>query len=250
MTAVIELNEVSFTYTGQLVLEDIDLTVGDGEFLGLVGPNASGKSTLLKVILGLLRPTRGRVRVFGRPPSESRKAIGYVPQFATFRRDFPISVTDMVLLGRLGGGATRNLGGYRAADRRAAAEAMAEAQVFDVRTRPIGTLSGGQLQRALVARALVSNPRLLILDEPTANIDVMAEEDIFGLFRRLNERMTIVVVSHDVGFITKYVHRVACLNRTLVCHQTGAITGEVIEQLYGMPVRLIDHGHQSGVHPG
>jgi zinc transport system ATP-binding protein len=220
MSHAIELENVSFSYGGPLVLEAIDLDIEEGEFLGLVGPNASGKSTLLKVILGLHRPTMGQVRVFGGNPSEARRRIGYVPQFATFRRDFPISVSDMVLLGRLG--ATRVL----------------------VRSRPIGTLSGGQLQRALVARALVSDPRLLILDEPTANIDVLAEEDIFQLFRQLNERMTIIVVSHDIGFISQYVQRVACLNRTLVCHKTGDITGEVIAQLYGTPVRLIDHGHE------
>jgi zinc transport system ATP-binding protein len=241
MSGAIELERVSFSYGGPLVLEDIDLTVEQGEFIGLVGPNASGKSTLLKVILGLFRPTTGRVRVLGRNPVDARQAIGYVPQFATFRRDFPILVQDMVLLGRLG--ATRVLGGYRAEDRTAAERAMREAQVWDVRANPIGMLSGGQLQRALVARALVSNPEILILDEPTSNIDVLAEADIFELFRTLNERMTIVVVSHDVGFITQYVHRVACLNRTLVCHPTGAITGEVIAQLYGTPVRLIDHGH-------
>ncbi|NNG15188.1 MAG: ABC transporter ATP-binding protein, partial [Gemmatimonadales bacterium] len=230
MSHAIELGKVSFSYGGPLVLEDIDLDIEEGEFLGLVGPNASGKSTLLKVILGLHRPTAGQVRVFGRNPSEARHTIGYVPQFATFRRDFPISVNDMVLLGRLG--ATRVMGGYRADDRRKAERAMREAQVWDVRSRPIGTLSGGQLQRALVARALVSDPRLLILDEPTANIDVLAEEDIFQLFRQLNERMTIIVVSHDIGFISQYVQRVACLNRTLVCPQTGDITGEVIAQLY------------------
>jgi zinc transport system ATP-binding protein len=241
MSTAIELKNVSFSYGGPLVLEDIDLDIAEGEFLGLVGPNASGKSTLLKVILGLYRPTSGVVRVFGREPSAARHSIGYVPQFATFRRDFPISVVDMVLLGRLG--STRALGGYRAEDREAAEQAMREAQVWDVRSRPIATLSGGQLQRALVARALVSSPRLLILDEPTANIDVLAEEDIFQLFRQLNERMTIIVVSHDIGFISQYVQRVACLNRTLVCHQTDDITGEVIAQLYGTPVRLIDHGH-------
>ncbi len=241
MSGAVELQRVSFSYGGPLVLEDIDLVVEEGEFLGLVGPNASGKSTLLKVMLGLLRPSAGRVRIFGRHPADSRHAIGYVPQFATFRRDFPILVQDMVLLGRLG--TTRAVGGYGAEDRTAAERAMRETQVWDVRAAPIGTLSGGQLQRALVARALVSNPKLLILDEPTSNIDVLAEADIFQLFRALNERMTIVVVSHDVGFITQYVHRVACLNRTLVCHPTGAITGEVIAQLYGTPVRLIDHGH-------
>ena len=118
---------------------------------------------------------------------------------------------------------------------------MTETEVLDLRRRPLGTLSGGQLQRVLVARALACDPRILILDEPTANIDMRAETEIFDLFKALNQRMTIVVVSHDIGFISRYVTRVACLNRTLLCHQPVPIGAEVIEQLYGMPVQLIPH---------
>jgi len=241
MKPIIELKDVSFSYDiGPPALEHVSLAVEEGEFLGLVGPNGGGKSTLLKLVLGLLRPDEGEVRVAGGSPHEACRTIGYVPQYARFARDFPISVEETVLLGRLG--ATRFLGGYRTADREVARRVMAEAEVLDLRSRPLGTLSGGQLQRVLVARALASEPRILILDEPTANIDQRAETEIFDLFKALNRRMTIVVVSHDIGFISRYVTRVACLNRTLLCHRPVPIGAEMIEQLYGIAVQRIPHG--------
>lgn len=240
MTAIIDIRNISFAYdSGPLVLEHIDLAVEEGEFLGLVGPNGGGKSTLLKLVLGLLQPSSGEIRVAGLPPHAARKTIGYVPQYARFGRDFPITVEETVLIGRLG--ATRLLGGYDAADREAARQAMAEAEVLDLRQRPLGTLSGGQLQRVLVARALAGEPRILILDEPTANIDLRVKTEIFDLFKALNARMTIVVVSHDIGFISSYVTRVACLNRTLLCHTPVPVGMEMIERLYGMPVQRIPH---------
>jgi zinc transport system ATP-binding protein len=212
-----------------------------GEFMGLVGPNAGGKSTLLKLILGLLRPQSGRIRVLGAAPEEARRRVGYVPQYPSFQRDFPISVEQVVLLGRLG--STPSLGWYRRADREAALHALAEVEAADLARRRIGTLSGGQLQRVLLARALVGEPQILILDEPTANIDQRAEGDIFDLLAMLNARLTILVVSHDIAFISSYVDRVACLNRTLVCHRTDAIDAELIHQLYGEAVRSVAHRH-------
>lgn len=241
MKPVVQVEDVSFSYTGPPVLKHITLEVQEGEFLGLVGPNGGGKSTLLKIILGLLKPTAGRVRVFGKPPQAGREDIGYVPQFASFLRDFPISVRDAVLLGRLG--KTRLFGRYTRADKEAARTVMKEAHILHLRNRPIETLSGGQLQRVLVARALTCEPKLLILDEPTSNIDLRGEEDIFDLFRQLNERLTLIVVSHDIAFISEYVNRVACLNQTLVCHQAEAVCGELIEALYGEPVHAIHHAH-------
>ena len=154
-------------------------------------------------------------------------------------RDFPVTVEETVLLGRLG--KTRALLGYRAHDRALARRAMGETGVAELRARPIGTLSGGQLQRVLIARALAGEPRILLLDEPTANIDLRAEVDIFDLLKTFNARMTIVVVSHDIGFISPYVTRIACLNRTLLCHTASPISGEQIERLYGAPVRMIRH---------
>jgi zinc transport system ATP-binding protein len=246
-TAAVAIAGVSFSYGDAPVLEGVDLDVAQGEFLGLVGPNAGGKSTLLRLILGLLEPQAGQVLVLGRPAAEARRLLGYVPQHPGFPRDFPITVEQVVLMGRLGLGRgwRRWLGGWSPADRAAARAALLEVQAADLANRQIGTLSGGQLQRVLVARALVGEPRLLILDEPTANIDQRMEGEIFELLRALNARMTILVVSHDVAFISAYVSRVACLNRTLVCHRTEAINGRVIHDLYGEDVRRVAHGHHA-----
>ncbi len=238
--AAIELKEVSFAYHRAPVLEGVDLHVHEGEFLGIVGPNAGGKTTLLKLILGLLEPHSGSVRIEGKTPRQMRCSLGYLPQFPTFPRDFPITVEQTVLMGRIG---ALSPGCHSEADRQAARSALEEMEAGDLLKRQIGSLSGGQLQRVLLARALVSEPRILILDEPTANIDQRMEGDIFELLKRLNERMTILVVSHDVGFISSYVNRVACINRTLVCHHTDAIDGQVIQELYGESVRMVAHRH-------
>jgi zinc transport system ATP-binding protein len=239
--AVIELRGLSFAYGAVPVLENVDLAVGTGEFLGIVGPNAGGKSTLLKLILGLLEPTAGTVRVLGRSPQAASREIGYVPQYPAFARDFPVTVEQVVLTGRLGRG--RLLGGYDAGDREMARWVMTQTEIADLASRRIATLSGGQLQRVLVARALACEPQILILDEPTANIDMRVESDIFDLLRVLNQRMTILVVSHDVAFISAYVRRVACVNRTLLCHATESIDGQVIHDLYGGDVRRVAHAH-------
>jgi zinc transport system ATP-binding protein len=172
-----------------------------------------------------------------------------VAQHPSFHRDFPISVEQVVLLGRIGFGRRSGMlsallpGRFGAADRSAARRALEEVEADDLAARQIGSLSGGQLQRVLLARALVSEPPVLILDEPTANIDQRMESDIFDLLKRLNERMAILVVSHDIGFISGYVTRVACINRTLVCHSTDAIDGQVIQDLYGENVRMVAHRH-------
>lgn len=246
---VIDLQGVSFAYGQMPVLEDISLQVRDGEFLGIVGPNGGGKSTLLRLILGLLSPQTGRVRVLGRRPRGARRLLGYVAQYPSFPRDFPISVEQVVLLGRLRAPSRRNWltalapGGFNATDRGAARQALGEVDAADLASRQIGELSGGQLQRVLLARAIVSEPRILILDEPTANMDQRLEGEIFDLLRQLNDRMTILVVSHDVAFISSYVTRVACVSGTLVCHGTDAIDGQVIQDLYGEHVRMVAHGH-------
>ncbi|HYW91602.1 MAG TPA: ABC transporter ATP-binding protein [Gammaproteobacteria bacterium] len=247
MSPVIRLQGVSFSYGGPRVLDDVTLEVTRGEFLGVIGPNGSGKSTLLRLILGLIRPDTGQITVLGRPPKAARRAVGYVPQFTTFARDFPISVEGTVLMGRLG--RTRWLGGYSASDRSRARRAMQETEIGSLAARPLASLSGGQLQRVLIARALACDPEILLLDEPTANVDLGAERTLFDLLRSFNRRMTIVVVSHDVGFISEYVERVACLNRTLVCHRTAELTGEAIQELYGRPVHLIRHDLGAGESP-
>ncbi len=249
MKPVIDIKSLNFSYGNVPTLSGIDLTVDDGEFLGIVGPNAGGKSTLRKLILGLLQPQSGIVRVLDRSPLAASRMLGYVPQYPSFPRDFPISVEQAVQLGRLGlrrdGGRWHALwpGRVSGADREAVRRALDEVEAEEIAKRQIGSLSGGQLQRVLLARALVGEPRILILDEPTANIDQRLEGEIFDLLKVLNERMTILVVSHDVAFISRYVSRVACVNRTLVCHRTDAVDGAVIQELYGEDVRMIAHGH-------
>ncbi len=240
-TPVISIRDVTFSYSGPRVLEGVSLDVGEGEFLGVVGPNAGGKSTLLKLILGLLQPVSGSIEVLGQRPQVVSRRVGYVPQYPAFGRDFPITVEQVVLMGRLGNSGW--FGGYGKEDHRIAHRAMVETEVAALARRQISTLSGGQLQRVLVARALACEPSILILDEPTANIDMRVETDIFDLLKQLNRRMTIIVVSHDVGFISRYVDRVACLNRTLVCHQTSCIDGQMIDELYGSHVHMVEHLH-------
>ncbi len=235
----VDLRGVSAGYGAADVIEDVSLQVPPGEFLGIIGPNGGGKSTLLKVILGLLPARCGAVRLLGEPPQVSRRRAGYVPQYAAFTRDFPIAVRDVVLTGRLGRGGLRL--GFSAADREVAWRCLEETEIPHLARRPVGALSGGELQRALIARALAAEPEVLLLDEPTANIDPGVERNLFALLADLNRRMTILVVSHDLGFISGQVRRVACLNRTLVCHPTEAVTGEAIAALYGHGVRVVEH---------
>jgi len=239
--AIISVEDVSFAYDNIPVLENVSLEVEEKEFLGIIGPNAGGKSTLLKLMLGLLKPQSGLIRIQGKKPRQQRNIIGYVPQYPAFSRDFPITVKQAVLLGRLG---MRGLyGRYNKEDYQAVEQALAEVEAENLAGRLIGALSGGQLQRVLLARALVSDPQILILDEPTANIDMRLESDIFDQLKRLNERMSIIVVSHDIAFISDYVNRVACLNRTMVCHHTDNIDGLMVQDLYGENVRMVAHHH-------
>ncbi len=237
----IEIQDLSFSYGKAPVLDHISLEVPEQEFLGIVGPNAGGKSTLLKIILGLLKPRQGKVRVLGVSPVQARRHLGYVPQYPAFARDFPVTVEQVVLMGRLGQG--KIIGGYNRRDREISRRVMVETEILDLAQRRISQLSGGQLQRTLVARALACEPRILLLDEPTANIDMRVENELFDLLKILNQRMTILVVSHDIAFISGYVHRVACLNRTLICHHTENIDGQVIQQLYDGDVRMVAHKH-------
>ena len=238
MNAVIEIDDLNFSYGSINVLSSISLEIGEEEFFGIIGPNASGKSTLLKLILGLMAPDSGRIQVLGHSPQKVRHRIGYVPQHSTFRRDFPITVSEVIRLGQLG---STYINSGQANDKlRSAMELEA---VNEIEDRQIGTLSGGELQRVLIARALACDPEILILDEPTANIDLRAEEDIFTLLKQYNEHMTIIVVSHDIAFISGFVNRVGCLNRTLITHFTEDVSGKTIEELYGGSVKMIHHIH-------
>ena len=239
---MLSITNLTVRLGGRVIFENASLSVPTGHRTGLVGRNGSGKTTLLKIIMGALTPDKGSVEVLGKPPFQSVKEIGYMPQLTPFSRDFPISVEEVVLMGRLG--KTSSIGFFNKADKCAAEKAMNDVEILELRKRAIGSLSGGQLQRVLIARALTCEPRIVILDEPTANVDMKIEKDIFDLLKQLNENVTIIVVTHDIGFISQYIDRVACINRTLICHPTSELTGETIENMYGSHMHMVHHHHE------
>lgn len=237
---IVRLRNIRVNYGEVSVLEGISLSIFRHDFLGIIGPNGGGKSTLLKVILGLVKPHSGRVSVFGTSPEHARRRIGYVAQRPSFDRDFPASVGDVVLMGCYGQvGLIRR---YRRQDREAAAKALARVGMAENRNKQIGRLSGGEQQRVFVARALVAEPELLLLDEPTASIDPTLQSEFYELLEELKESLTIVMVSHDIGAISVYVDKIACLNRELYYHGDREITPEILEATYKCPVQLITHG--------
>ena len=239
--AVITMRDVTFSYDGYPVLEDVHVKVSRGEFACIVGPNGGGKTTLLKLVLGLLQPGQGSVRVFGVPPAQARARMGYVPQSYAYDPQFPVRVMDVVLMGRVH--QSRWLGPYSRGDKDAAAEALRQVKLLDLHNRPLAALSGGQRQRVIIARALVCEPELLLLDEPTASLDLAFENELYDLLRELNRHMTIVMVSHDVGFVSGVVSKVICVKRKVVVHPTTEITGEIIQEIYGSDVRMVRHDH-------
>jgi len=237
----IELQGVNLRRGDVHVLEDVDLRVERRDFLAVLGPNGSGKSSLLRVILGLLAPQSGSVRVLGGTPREARGRVGYVPQRAAFDLDFPILSEEVVLTGRLA--RRRWLRSYDAADRAAARSALETMESVHLADRPVGALSGGELQRVLIARALAMEPELLLLDEPTASLDERIGRGVWEILEELSRTITLVLVSHDIGAISQYVRSVACLNRQLHTHPDGELTDEMLEATYGCPVDLLAHGH-------
>ncbi|PIE35348.1 ABC transporter [candidate division KSB3 bacterium] len=229
-----------FSYGTEPVLKDINLSLSPLEFLTVIGPNGGGKTTLLKLLLGLLEPTQGNVQVLGMPPKKSRRHIGYVPQNSTIDSRFPVTVRDVVLMGRLG---RIPLGRrYRGEDREMADHALQQVNMFEFRDRQIGKLSGGQQQRTFIARALVTQPQLLLLDEPTASVDSQIKRDIYDLLHELNTRITIMMISHDIGVVSSHAKTIACLNCQLFYHNDKDISPDMLAETYQCPVDLIAHG--------
>ena len=236
----IVLEDISFGFHKSPVLENVDLVVNQGEFASIVGPNGGGKTTLLKLILGLLQPDRGRVWVFGRSPEEAREKIGYMPQFAHLDMNFPATVLDVVLMGRLG----KKKFWFSRQDRKEACRAIDEVDMAPHLRTGFNELSGGQKQRVLIARALCANPSILLLDEPTANVDHETEENLFSILQKLNASMTILLVSHDLGFVSKYVKSVICVNRRVVVHPTTLMDGALIKDIYHGDLKMVRHDHR------
>jgi zinc transport system ATP-binding protein len=233
---LLEARDVTFGYGPEVVLEHVNLAIYPRDYLAIIGPNGGGKTTLLKLFLGLLGPQRGEIVV--RLPSR-RGRMGYVPQFSTFDRGFPLRVEDVVLMGRLG--VRGLLRPYNWEDRAAAARVLGRLRLAALARDHIRELSGGQLQRVLIARAVVSDPDVLFLDEPTASIDAESREVLREMLEELNQRIPIVVVTHDVTAISPSVRHIACVNRTL--HDHGPqLDAELLEEAYGCPVELVAHG--------
>jgi zinc transport system ATP-binding protein len=240
----IRIRRLDFAYHGFPVLEKVDLEIPEGELASIVGPNGGGKTPLLKLILGLLQPQHGTIEIFGRPPEKARREIGYLPQHAHLDPLFPVSVLNVVLMGQLGRPGKTIFSGYSKKARETAIGALREVGLSDCADKSFHHLSGGQRQRVLIARALATEPRLLLLDEPAANIDPRSEENLYETLARLNRRMTILLVSHDLGMVSQVVRSVVCVNRKVVIHPTSAIDGTLIREIYGGDFHLVRHDHR------
>lgn len=252
----IEINCLAFAHSGEPVLENVSLTVEQGEFLALIGPNGGGKTTLLRLVLGLLTPDAGTVRVFGREPSTMSARMGYVPQFSTLRSDFPASVLDMVLMGAARPGLLG--GGWRTgkAEKETALSHLETLGLTDMAQHPVGGLSGGQRQRALVARALMGRPAdaripfLLLLDEPTASIDPQGKFCFYEFMGKLRGSVTILVVSHDLFIASPFFSHIAFINRTITPLPDTRLTPETLSRLFGTHLHecpVADLQHAGGV---
>lgn len=237
----VHIDNLSVYYGQTPAIAGVCLDVEAGEYLGIIGPNGGGKSTLLKAIVGLLPPASGTVQVFGRDAKEKKTMIGYIPQFAAMDRSFPITVLEVVLTGRLKSGLSPFFR-YSSEDRKIAYELLDKVGISGLARRGISELSGGEFQKMLIARALAVDPALLLLDEPTASVDAGSRVQIYDLLDQLNRHMTIILVTHDLLAVSSQVRRLACLNGSLVYHGEPELTESVVNNLYGCPVDLIAHG--------
>ncbi|MEE9369315.1 MAG: ABC transporter ATP-binding protein [Pontiella sp.] len=235
----IQIENLDFAYGAVSVLEKANLSIGDKEFVSVVGPNGGGKTTLLKILLGLEEAQSGSVSVFGEAPAVGRKWIGYLPQHSHLDAKFPVTSIDVVLMGLLG--KTRNIGFYTKSDRLVAHEMLSRVGLENLSNRPLASLSGGQRQRVLIARALVCEPRLLLLDEPTSSLDDYVERELYDLLKKLNKELTIMVVSHDIRFVSSYVEKVICVNREVHVHPTSDIDENIIHDMYGQQIAMVRH---------
>lgn len=238
---VIQVQNLDFAYNHHPVLEKVNLEVRKGDFLAMLGPNGGGKTTLIKIILGILPFEKGRVLVLGREPGNACKRIGYVPQQMSSMDKFPVNVLDVAVMGRLGiAGRFRK---FSERDYKMAREALEKVGMSGYSKTMIANLSGGQRQRVLIARALACDPEILFLDEPTASVDQAFHTKLYQLLHDLNqEGRTIVVISHDLSVLSSHANSVACVNKSLYYHDSAEIKQEMLEKTYDCPVELITHG--------
>ena len=239
MERIVSLKNVTVKYDDTTALEGVSLDIYHDDFLGIIGPNGGGKTTLVKAILGTI-PHDGEVEYSPTLFERNHRLIGYLPQLSDFDKSFPISVVEVVMSGLQ---AEKGLfSRYTKEDRTKAVELLEMAGIADVADRQISEISGGQMQRALLCRAVILEPKLLILDEPTNFVDNQFENELYTLLHRLNERMAIVMVSHDLGTITSVVKSIVCVNRSVHRHDSNVITAEQLEN-YHCPIQIISHGH-------
>ncbi len=238
MKEIVAVKDVSVYVDHIPILEDVTLAVQKNDFLSIIGPNGGGKTTLLKAILGLVKPDKGKITVFGHPPDVGRTSIGYLPQHISFDTRFPVTVFDVVFMGRY----KKPFHKYSHTDDQRVRDALETVGMSDYAQRQIGHLSGGELQRVLLARALVREPKLLLLDEPTASVDPEMQRSFYELLLELKEEMAIVLVTHDLSVVSVYVESVACLNRRLYYHGPAEGALENLEDVYQCPVEVIAHG--------
>lgn len=236
---IVSLRGVGVAYDGCVALEGVDLDIYDDDFIGIIGPNGGGKSSLVKAILGAV-PHSGRIEIADRLRKGTHYKIGYMPQVSQFDRRFPISIRELVLSGLQ----TEKgfFGFYTSRDKRAAERLMDEAGIAGLASRPIGEVSGGQMQRALLCRAVIAEPRLLILDEPTNFVDNRFEHELYRMLQQLNSRMAVVMISHDLGTITSVVKSIVCVNRHVHRHDSNILTEEQLRN-YDCPIQVVSHGH-------
>lgn len=245
---VVDIQGLNYSPGGLPVLENVNLRIERGDYLAVLGPNGGGKSTLLKLMLGLIKPDSGTIRVLGLRPGEAGGRIGYLPQHTVVENAFPITVLEAVCMGTVRPGFKGMSGRHSGADHEKARRALKKVDMLGFESRGLARLSGGQKQRVFIARALVDSPELLLLDEPTASVDSASRMSLFSLLNELNEDMTVIMVSHDISSLASGVKSVACVNRTLHFHKAPEITDDMFAMTYGgagdqcCPVELVTHG--------
>ena len=238
MKPIIEIKNLSTGYDGRTVLHDVNLSINERDFLGIIGPNGGGKTTLIKCILGLLKPTGGEI-IFN-VPEQSQLFLGYLPQYSTIDRKFPISVEEVILSGL---SIQKSLTSrFTPEQREKGKQIITRMGLEGLESRSIGQLSGGQLQRALLGRAIISDPAVLILDEPSTYIDKRFEARLYELLAEINKECAIILVSHDIGTVLQQVKSIACVNETLDYHPDTGVTTEWLERNFNCPIELLGHG--------
>jgi zinc transport system ATP-binding protein len=237
MTTLLEMHSISASYGAGVVLHDINFKVNESDFIGVIGPNGGGKTTLLRLILGLIKPLKGKI-IFSSELLSGNK-IGYLPQISTGDVQYPVTVTDVILSGMMM--RKKILSRMSLSDKKRAQKIIDELGLSGLEHASLSELSGGQLQRVFLGRAIIGDPKLLLLDEPGNFVDSTFENDFYSKLKNLNSRMAILMVSHDIGIISSHVKSYACVNRDLHYHPSSEITNEQL-LAYGCPIQLITHG--------